>query len=155
MGLADQLEPGGGSALLHVLPARIEITQGAENLACIRLSSKGLHRWYATCCKTPIANTPGSSRIPFAGMWRGNFADISDFGPVSVFGFTKMAQPGRGAPVRDKGLWRMASGISRRSLAAYMNGTARINPFFDADGASVAVPHVLDKNERIAAYLDR
>ena len=29
---------------------------------------KGLHRLYAACCRTPLANTLGSARMPFIGL---------------------------------------------------------------------------------------
>ncbi len=152
MGVADQLEPGGGSPLVQVLPARIEITSGSEHLACLRLSEKGLYRWYADCCNTPLANTVGTSRVPLAGMWRPLFRDATPFGPVRTRGFTKMALPNAGAPKRDKGLVAMLGGLMRRSVAAYLSGTARRSPFFDAAGQPVSPPRVLSNEERAAAY---
>lgn len=150
IGQMEALEPGAGSPLVQVVPARVEITQGADQIACLRLSPKGLHRWYAACCKTPLANTVGSSRMPMAGMWRPLFAQIDAFGPVATHGFTKAALPG--GPRKDKGLGRMFGGLLKRSLAAYLNGTARQSPFFDALGAPVAVPQVISEEDRLAAY---
>ncbi|WP_227269781.1 DUF6151 family protein [Roseobacter weihaiensis] len=152
MGHAEALEPGGGSPIVQVLPARIEITEGAAQIACLRLSPKGLHRWYAACCKTPLANTPGSARIPVAGMWRPLFDRTDAFGPVVAYGFTKAALPG--GPRKDRGLSRMLGGLLKRSLAAYLNGTARQSPFFDATGAPVVAPQVISKEARKAAYAD-
>jgi len=152
LGVADRLQPGGGSALFQVLPARLEITRGGDRLACLRLSPRGLHRWYAACCNTPLANTVGTSRVPLAGMWRGLFADIAPLGPVTTHGFTRAARPGPGVPTRDKGLVRMFGGLLRRSLVAYVAGTARQGPFFDANGAPVVAPVVLNGAERKAAY---
>lgn len=148
----EALEPGGGSPLVQVLPARIEITQGADQIACLRLSPKGLHRWYAACCKTPLANTVGSSRMPLAGMWRPLFESTDAFGPVVTHGFTKAALPG--GPRKDKGLGRMMGGLAKRALAAYLNGTARQSPFFDAAGAPVAIPQIISKPEQAAAYAE-
>lgn len=150
MGQMDALEPGGGSPLVQVLPARIEITQGADRIACLRLSPKGLHRWYAACCNTPIANTVGSSRMPLAGMWRPLFGEIEAFGPVTTLGFTKAALPG--GPRKDKGLGKMFGGLLKRALAAYLNGTARQSPFFDRAGAPVVTPELISKEARAAAY---
>ncbi|MCV3272605.1 DUF6151 family protein [Roseobacter sinensis] len=150
MGQLDKLLPGGGSPIVQILPARVEIIEGAEQIACLRLSPKGLHRWYARCCNTPLANTPGSSKIPFAGMWRPLFESHAEFGPVVSLGFTKMALPG--GPRRDKGLMRMLGSLIARSVAAYLNGTARQSPFFDDTGAPVAVPEVISKEARAAAY---
>ncbi|WP_099827005.1 DUF6151 family protein [Oceaniglobus indicus] len=142
MGVADDLLPGGGSPLFQTTPAMIEITRGAERIACLRLSSKGLHRWYAACCDTPLANTAGSSRIPFAGLWRPILADHTALGPVRTLGFTQSALAGIGAPRKDKGLARMVGGLLRRGIAAYLSGEARKNPFFDSAGHPVATPTI-------------
>lgn len=42
--------------------------QAAENLACLRLTDKGLLRWYSTCCQTPIGNTSANWKISFVGQ---------------------------------------------------------------------------------------
>lgn len=154
MGLLDQLEPGGGSPLVQVLPARIEIAPGAQHIACLRLSPKGLHRWYADCCGTPLANTVGSARVPLAGLWRGLFADKDALGPVVSLGFTKTALPEKGAPKKDKGMALMLGGFLRRSLGAYLAGSVRQNPFFDGAGAPIVPPQVLSPEARKAAYAD-
>lgn len=150
MGQLDALEPGGGSLIVQVVPSRLEITAGHDCIACLQLSPKGLHRWYAKCCNTPLANTVGTSKVPLAGMWRPNFETTDEFGPVVTLGFTKMALPG--GPRKDKGLARMLGGLIKRSLAGYLAGTARQSPFFLPVGAPVAVPTVLTTAERTAAY---
>ena len=152
LGQIASLEPGGGTPLVQVSPARISITDGHGHVACLKMSPKGLHRWYAACCKTPLANTVATSKIPLAGMWRHNFASQKDFGPVVTFGFTKMALGG--GPRRDKGLYRMLGGLIKRSLAGYLAGDARQNPFFAADGSPVVAPVVLDKDARRIAYAE-
>jgi len=35
--------------------SRLQIQQGLEQIRCLRLSEKGLYRWYAGCGNTPIA----------------------------------------------------------------------------------------------------
>jgi hypothetical protein len=46
--------------------AHLYITQSNEHLACVRLSQKGINRWYARCCNTPIGDTLGE-KAPFIG----------------------------------------------------------------------------------------
>lgn len=150
LGQESKLEAGGGSALVQVMPAQIEITSGQEHLACLKLSPRGLLRWYASCCNTPVANTVSSSRVPLAGTWRANYATVEPFGPVTTLGFTKMALPG--GPKRDKGAFGMLSGLAKRFYSGLLNGNLRQSPFFDADGAPVVEPVVLDKEARVAAY---
>ena len=64
----ELMDEWGGSEVFQTTPARIEFTQGADQLACMRLSPKGLMRWYARCCNTPIANTLPSPGMAFAGI---------------------------------------------------------------------------------------
>ena len=46
----DVLDASGGTAIFQLRPAQLEITAGREHLRCMRLSEKGLLRWYAGCC---------------------------------------------------------------------------------------------------------
>jgi hypothetical protein len=55
----DALNADGGSDIVQTAPSWVEITQGGDQLRCLRLSPKGTHRWYAGCCHTLIANTMG------------------------------------------------------------------------------------------------
>jgi len=69
LGKAKQvLDANGGTDIFPVTPSHLKITAGAEHLKCLRLSPKGMFRWYAGCCKTPIANSMPSPQFPFAGV---------------------------------------------------------------------------------------
>ena len=65
---ATLLDPNGGTEVFQLTPAQVRITAGREHIRCVRLSETGLMRWYAGCCKTPLANTLGSARAPFMGL---------------------------------------------------------------------------------------
>ncbi|MEM1073246.1 MAG: DUF6151 family protein [Pseudomonadota bacterium] len=152
LGQMTQLEPGGGSPLVQVAPFAIDITSGSNHIACLRLSSKGLYRWYAACCDTPIANSVGTPRVPLAGMWRPLFSTVDPFGPVRTLGFTKMSRPG--GPRRDKATHRMLSGLIRNALSGYTSGIASRSPFFAADRSPIVAPVVLTEADRKRAYLE-
>jgi hypothetical protein len=62
------LDENGGTEILPMYPSKIKFTHGAENLKMLRLTDLGMFRWYAGCCKTPIANTQVSAKLPFAGL---------------------------------------------------------------------------------------
>lgn len=150
LGRVGELEQGGGSPLVQVTPSKIEIHTGSQNIACLRLSPKGLLRWYAACCKTPLANTVATSKIPLAGMWRANFANQDDFGPVTTLAHTKMALPG--GPKRDKGTLGMLGGLLSKAISGLVNGDLRETPFFTREGAPVIEPEVISRESRGAAY---
>ncbi|RYH03581.1 hypothetical protein EU805_07685 [Salipiger sp. IMCC34102] len=151
-GVLDALEPGGGSPLVQVLPARLKIAQGADKLGCLRLSPKGLHRWHATCCGTPVANTIGAAAFPLAGIWLPLLSDRDGIPGRTAQVFTKQARPRAQAPRRDRGVFWVAGGIASRGIGALRDGRLRAGPFFTDDGEPVAVPHVLTTDERRAAY---
>ncbi|MEZ5702774.1 MAG: DUF6151 family protein [Burkholderiaceae bacterium] len=58
------LDHQGGSTIVQVAPDRVEITQGHDQLAAMRLSPNGLLRWYAACCRTPWATPCPTAKGP-------------------------------------------------------------------------------------------
>ncbi len=77
---SDALNADGGSDIVQTAPSWVEITQGHDQLRCLRLSPKGTHRWYAGCCHTLIANTIGPAS-PFVGLL-GEFMKPADGRPL-------------------------------------------------------------------------
>ena len=67
------LDQYGGTDIWQMPVSQLKITQGNEQIACVRLSAKGMYRWYAKCCNTPIGNTLGSAGA-FIGVIH-NFMD--------------------------------------------------------------------------------
>jgi hypothetical protein len=80
LGRADLLDAHGGTDLVQVAPAALAFHRGADRIAGLRLSPKGLCRWYASCCKTPLGNTVGPS-VPFVGIVAQAFQE-----PDAIFG---------------------------------------------------------------------
>lgn len=132
----DVLDADGGTDVFPARPANLEITRGAENLRCVRLTGKGMYRWYAGCCSTPIANSMPSHRMPFAGVFSANVKQ-GDAGPVrAVLGAGKVP-----LKVIFRTLRYLLSGWIRKQHAP--------SPFFDsATGAPKAAPYVLTPSER-------
>jgi hypothetical protein len=54
--------------VLVTQPRFVVFTAGLEKLACMSLWPKGMLRWYARCCQTPIANTMRASTFPHVGL---------------------------------------------------------------------------------------
>ena len=73
LGRADLLDRNGGTDIVQVAPASLTFVQGQDKIAAVRLSPKGLYRWYARCCNTPVGNTVSPS-IPFVGLVAQTFA---------------------------------------------------------------------------------
>lgn len=112
------------------VPDAIDIATGLEQVQAIKLSSKGPLRWYAQCCKTPIANTLRSAKLPFATLHAGFIEDQSTLGPVRAEAFRPNGQG-------TKGGLAMGAGVLTRMITARLSGRWRNTPFFDADGAPI------------------
>ena len=67
LGRADLLDAHGGSDIVQVAPSSLVFESGEDKIVGLRLSPKGLFRWYASCCNTPLGNTL-SPAVPFVGI---------------------------------------------------------------------------------------
>src|SRR5262249_31767225 len=67
LGRADLLDPHGGTDIVQVAPASVAFDEGADRIEGVRLGPKGLYRWYAKCCNTPVGNTV-SPAVAFVGI---------------------------------------------------------------------------------------
>ena len=64
------LDPQGGTEVVHMSPAALRITRGLDHLVCLRLTSRGPLRWYTDCCRTPVASTAPTYRLPWVAFIR-------------------------------------------------------------------------------------
>jgi len=155
---SEILDSNGGTDVIQTVPGAVTFTQGRETLACIRLSEKGLVRWYANCCNTPIGNTAANYRLSFVGLIHNCLeappASLNDsFGPVRMWSFTKSART-----KVDASPFGMVPGILRliaMLLRARLSGAYKRTPFFTANtGVPIATPKILTMSEREAVYKD-
>ena len=134
---------------------RLQFTEGAELLKCMRLTDGGPFRWYAGCCKTPIGNTPASWRVSFLGLISRclNASGIEPSleavtGPVRMHVYRNGAtDPNVLKDLSGPSPWKMIRfGLS--VVGAMMSGKYRNTPFFDATGEPVMQPHRVEGEER-------
>jgi hypothetical protein len=145
----DLVDARGGTEIIQLARSRLEIEEGTDQIQCVRLSPKGLHRWYAQCCKTPLANTV--PLIPFAGVARGLF-DLSATSDESTLGRRVMSAhvgaavggspPGTGLTLRD------ALRLTRLLATWAVRRLGHPTPFFDRKNRPVVTPYVLTDAER-------
>ncbi|HEY2462850.1 MAG TPA: DUF6151 family protein [Steroidobacteraceae bacterium] len=150
---SETLDAQGGSDIVQTLPKNVSFTQGVDALACMRLSDKGMIRWYAGCCRTPIGNTLENTKISFIGLLHNcletaGHAPHNSFGPVRAYvnprgalGTPKPKTTGTGAII-----WWFLKTI----LKARINGDYQRTPFFK-DGKPIAPPRVISGAERASA----
>jgi Family of unknown function (DUF6151) len=148
---ADVLDERGGSDIVQTLPRKLSFTRGQEALACMRLTPKGLLRWYARCCNTPIGNTLATPRVSFIGLLHSCLESDGKpldevFGPVRAWVNTKSA---RGEPKpKVVGMGTAASWFVKTTLRARFNGDYSRTPLFHTDtGTPITSPRVLTEVE--------
>lgn len=146
----------GGTDIFQMAPGRVHITAGAEALACVRLSEKGLLRWYCGDCKTPLGNTV-SARVPFVGLIH-SFMDPSSAGPDReaalgrpiLHGYKESATGRLPSFPGDISMLRFFARSTRLMLTWLVTGVASPSPFFTAKGAPRSAPQVLTPEQRRA-----
>jgi hypothetical protein len=153
LGRADVLDAHGGTDVYQMAPGRLRITDGAAQLACVRLGPKGLFRWYAACCRTPIGNSVTS--LPFVGLIDA-FVDHrgAGHGRDEVMGkpiaYAYVDAAVGGAPAHARGKSELAVVLRVLGLIAgwVVRGKARPSPFFDGKKRPIVEPKVLTAEER-------
>ena len=153
-GAPDVLEDAGGTEVAASLPGAVHLTGGLEHLACMSLSPRGLYRWYASCCGTPVGNTPRDPKTAYVGMVRACLAAPAatldrELGASHVVVETGSAlSPVQSTPARTA--WAVVK-IGTMILRARLGGGYRANPFFrPASNEPLRQPRVLTRDERAA-----
>ncbi|HZN86206.1 MAG TPA: DUF6151 family protein [Burkholderiales bacterium] len=145
----DILDAQGGTDIVATPPSHVRFEHGADALACMSLSPRGLLRWYAGCCKTPVGNTPRDRRTHYVGLVAACLAAQPlepSFGPARVRLNTGSAR----GPVESTraGTLLAVMKIMAFMLPARFSARQRDNPFFDAaSGEPVKRPDVLSRDE--------
>jgi hypothetical protein len=151
---SEVLDAAGGTEVAAALPSAVRFTAGLEHLGCMSLSPRGIYRWYATCCRTPVGNTPRDPKTPYVGLIRACLAAPPEtldrqLGRSHIVVQTASARsPVKSTPLRTA--FAVAK-IGSMLLGARIKGSYRTNPFFQPGGSvPVRAPRVLTREERAA-----
>lgn len=145
LGRGEQvLDAQGGTEIVQVSQARLRFVQGREHLAAMRLSDKGMLRWYAACCKTPIGNIMPDPKMAFIGLIHSalDSANVEkDFGPVIAWMETQAAlvEP---KPLQ-KGVLPVVLRFIGMTLGARLSGSYKQSPLFNAEGQPIVQAEIL------------
>lgn len=145
---AQLLDAQGGTEIVQVAQPRFKLQQGTEHLAALRLSDKGMIRWYATCCKTPIGNTLPDPKMSFIGLIH-SVLDHSrmdqDFG-TQIAKVSTTSALGEPKP-KPQGMARTGLSIVKILLSMRLTGQYKQSELFRSDGQPRVQPKVLTAQE--------
>ena len=148
---ADVLDAHGGSDIVQVAPSTLTFDRGADKIVGLRLSPKGLYRFYTTCCHTPVGNAV-SPAVPFVGILAHAFESPDEAFGKPVGGFFGKFAIGTPPPGTVKPNVRLLARGVRRILGWKLRGNAWPNPFFDRSTKKPSPPvSVISRAERDAA----
>jgi len=141
------LDVWGGTDIFQMAQAHVEIQTGADQVRCLRLSEKGLHRWYTACCNTPIGNTLGGG-MPFIGVIHSFISHPGErdvlLGPSRGNVWIKDASENVPESLRKGGNPYFLLLRSIRKLIVWkLKGLDQPSPFFDGSGKPVSDPEIL------------
>ena len=154
----DVLDAAGGTDIFQMPSGRVKLTAGTDAVQCLRLSEKGVLRWYTNCCRTPIGNTAATPRFPVIALVHSFMANGAAgrsrdavLGPPICRIYERSAvaslPPNAPAPPSLGVLARRAS----RIFGWWATGLGRPSPLFDdRTNAPRTVPRVLTPSERAA-----
>ncbi len=135
------LDPHGGTEVVQMSPRRLRFTSGIEHVGCVQMSDAGALRWIANCCKTPLAHTLPSLRLPFLAVnhlcivWPAGASKEALVGPIRArvngrFSGSQAVKLGAGRG----DLLAMLLHYVPRFLGWLVRGDARHSAFLDRPG---------------------
>lgn len=147
------LDAAGGTDVVAVRPHQVTFIRGTEHLACMSLSERGTLRWYTSCCKTPVGNTPRDFRQSHVGLVHTCLGAGSEeldgvFGPVVM----RVNSQGAKGKIQSNSpalfLWAVLQYLASMSWSR-LSGKYKRNPFFQMpQGIPLVQPYNLSSTER-------
>jgi hypothetical protein len=133
----DALDAAGGTDIFQMAAGRVTLTAGTDAVRRLAFSGKVL-RWYAGCCRTPIANTAASPGFPVVALIHSFIDDAADgglrdeaLGPplCRIYERSAVAPLPPNAPPPPS--LRIFIRRTSKVLAWWLRGLGRPNPFFE------------------------
>lgn len=146
LGRDAQLDGHGGTEVVQVAPSEARIVAGAEHLGCVRLTPKGLLRFYAKCCKSPLGNTMRG--VPFVGLSVTGLKIPLSTRPDGVN--ARFALNGRPPNASDRASLGVVGRTARQLVSRMVRGKLHPSPFLTAGGEPRVTAEILTPAERDA-----
>lgn len=131
--------------LVQIMPNRVAFAKGADQIAPIRLTPKGVLRWCAVCCDTPLGTTPGNPKLPVFGLLTDRLAETDALGPIVSYAFVPQANGKTG----HEGIGQMLRKTVWPMLKSRLSGRWKTTPFFDGT-SPIKPPKMIPRETRDA-----
>jgi hypothetical protein len=159
LGTPGILDAQGGSDVYQLTQSQLRIESGQDKLACVRLSDKGILRFYASCCRSPIGNMLARRRSPFLGLVQpfmdpGPGRALEDvIGPVILYARSEAATAPLPANRPKPNMILGFAHVFKVIGASVLFGKHTPTPFFDANDKLVVTPEILthERHEALRA----
>jgi hypothetical protein len=150
----DVLDAAGGTDILQMAAGRVTLIAGTDALRCLTFSGKVL-RWYADCCRTPIANTAATTRFPVVALIH-SFMDHAEgrgrdevIGPPLCRIYERSATGALPPDAPPPPTFATFAHRAAKIVGWWLRGLGRPNPLFDdRTGAPLAMPRLVAQAER-------
>lgn len=144
------LDEHSGTDIFQTSSANITLQAGREHVKCLRLTAKGMYRWYTDCCKTPIGNTVGA-KVPFIGLVTNFIKETNEkteaLGPVTSQILTQFATPALPDTMKIQSSRFIGNlRILFKFIKWKVRDGAKPTAFFNKDGTPVAKPTILSNS---------
>lgn len=141
----------GATDIIQMSQERLQFIRGQNKLSCIRQTPKGAIRWYTTCCKTPVGNTPALSQIPLIGIISSSLDQADDSALLESMAGKIKSRVFCAPPARNVGKLEMAFMVARivaLILLWISKGDLKKSPLYDTSvGHHITHPRLLSLTE--------
>jgi hypothetical protein len=145
----DVLDAAGGTDIFQMAAGRVKLTVGTDAVRCLSFSGTVL-RWYADCCRTPIANTAATPRFPVVALIHSFVSGEADGRSLLGPALCRIYQRSATGPLPANAPPRPSLGVfahrAVKVIGWWVRGLGRPNPFFDdRSGVPLSAPRVLGR----------
>lgn len=156
LGQPGILDAGGGTDIVPMAPDGVCFTAGFEHVACMSMGPNGLLRWYASCCRTPLANLPRDPKVFYAGLVTACLDMPAVDAALGPRGRVVVNTGSATAPLKPARLRVLLGGVRIFAplIAARLRGRRIAAPFFDKEGHPVRAPEVVSRELRAELQRD-
>lgn len=148
----EMLDERGGTELFQIQPRYLDILEGKEHIAAVRMSDRGPLRWYTACCNSPLGNSVPTRLVAFTGLIvrPGQLSDEDEaaIGGERIAIFPDTAKGGPDPALKPASIAGLMLKNMIQAIGALYIGAHLKTPYFRKDGKPIAEPKVLSEAER-------